>query len=267
MRGDFTPVFLGSGRCFHTMDWFRSCAELVAEPPIYITDNYGRDGLAPLLKPADSVRELLIIDPVLFKKASRVGHVWRNLLKLLLVPLQIFLLRRQLRRISAPFVFAHSTYYAFLASFCHARYSATPQGSEVLVRPQRSKFYKWFLARSVRSAAFVTVDSPAMAARLMEATGVTAQIVQNGIDIASIRALLQPDSPRNLVTSMRGIEPNYRIREILAARDATAAGTALHLCFTFVEESYLRDIRRAVRSFDVLHGRLPREALYRQIGK
>lgn len=261
MDKPLNAVFLGSGRCFHTMDWFRSCGRLTATPPVFITDNYGREGFAPLLRETDSVRELLIIDSLLPKRASSLGHKWRNLLKLALIPIQIVKLRRTLRDLRQPFVFAHSTYYAFLASFCDVPYCATPQGSEVLVRPQASRFYRYLLTRSVRHASFVTVDSVAMAGALQRLTRVTPRIVQNGIDVSKIGES-PTSSARTLVTSIRGLASNYRIVEIIEGRNQAAPAAGLNFSFPFSERDYFQKIEAMLGQSDVLHRGLSRELLY-----
>jgi hypothetical protein len=243
------------------MDWFRSCCELTAERPVFITDNYGKEGFTPLLRESDDVRELVVIDPVLPDRPSVLGHRWRNLIKLALIPLQVFKLRRALRALPRPFVFAHSTYYAFIASFCNVPYSATPQGSEVLVRPGASRFYRYMLARSVRKAAFVTVDSTAMADKLQRVAAVVPHIVQNGIDMRKIASAAAP-SDRTLVMSIRGISDNYRIDEIIRGRNQSAPSVALNFSFPFVEEGYARQIREALGPNDVMHKELSREQLY-----
>jgi hypothetical protein len=259
----FTPVFLGSGRCFHTMDWFRSCQKVAGKEPFFVTDNRGGEGFVPLLRPGDKVRELVLIDPVLFKRPNRLGHAWRNLVKLALLPLQVLRLRGALRSIPNPFVFAHSTYYAFLASFCNVPYSATPQGSEVLVRPFVSSFYRLLLLRSVRRAAFTTVDSNAMASHLVELSGICPEVIQNGIDLEGIGAGSVSINGRTRVTSIRGFEANYRIVDLLQARDQQSPTHVLDFCFPFVEGYYERKIRPLLHETDVLHGRLPRDRMYK----
>ena len=267
---EFTPVFLGSGRCFHTMDWFRSCQKISSLAPVFITDNLGGEGFIPLLGADDNVRKLVLIDHVLAKQPTRLGHAWRNLVKLALVPLQVLKLRRELHGLHNPFIFAHSTYYAFLASFCNVRYSATPQGSEVLVRPFGSRFYRSLLLRSVHHAAFTTVDSNAMAERLEKLSGVRPHVVQNGIDVSGIST--GTDGPmasqgRRLITSIRGFDANYRIVEILQAREQQAPGLTLNFCFPFVEGNYEHQIRSLVSETDILHGRLPRMQMYALLKK
>ncbi|MBX3565275.1 MAG: glycosyltransferase [Sphingomonas sp.] len=252
-------AFLGSGRCFHTDDWYRSTLKLLGRPVPFVTDNYEGDGLPTILQDSDDVRELLIIDPLIFAKSASLGHKWRNLLKLLLTPLQALLLRRQLRKLGKPFLIAHSTYYAFVASFTGAAYSSTPQGSEVLVRPA-SRLYRWLLQRSLRHARFATVDSEAMKAALERLTDTPVHIVQNGIDVAAAQRAASPR--RDLVLSIRGITENYRIAEIFASRDASAPDVALTLVYPFTEQGCFDSVQAASREDDRFLGRVDRQALY-----
>jgi hypothetical protein len=255
-------VFLGSARCFHTMDWFRSCCELAESKPLFVTDNYAKEGFKPLLRSSDAVGNLFILDPLLPNRPTAMGHRWRNLLKLAVVPLQVLKLKRLLRKLPQPFVFAHSTYYAFLASFCGVPYSATPQGSEVLVRPKGSRFYRYLLKRSVKYASFVTVDSVAMSREIERLTGVVPLVIQNGIDMRRIAAA-QDCSARTVVASVRGISSNYRIVEIIRARDASSPTIALDFSFPFVEEGYARQVQALLGVQDVMHRDLSRDDLYR----
>jgi hypothetical protein len=266
MIQSYTPVFLGSGRCFHTLDWFRSCCELNNGQPVFVTDNYGAEGFIPLLKTTDNVLELIVIDALLFKHSSTFGHRWRNFVKLMAIPFQIFKLRKILKKIDNPFVFAHSTYYAFLASFCNVRYAAFPQGSEVLVRPNKSQFYKLFLIRSIKYSTFVVVDSVAMASGLRRIANINPYIIQNGIAISEIKYDSRGEK-RDLVVSIRGFARNYRIVDILKARNLTAPNIVLNFCCPFVEETYRQEIQGLVDASDVIHGRLDRKQMYEMFKK
>ena len=262
----FTPVFLGSGRCFHTLDWFRSC-ELISSPrPIFITDNFGGEGFIPLLNSSDLVRRLIIIDPFLFKNASKLGHLWRNAVKLLLLPFQVLALRSAMKSISNPFVFSHSTYYSFIASFCNVKYSATPQGSEVLVRPHRSKLYRMILIRSLKYASFITVDSDAMKLEIIKLANISSNIIQNGINVSEILKL-QLSTSRTLITSIRGVDGNYRINEILESRNRYCVDCSINFCFPFSEDGYHKKFLRLLDKKDTIHGRLNRQKMYELLGK
>lgn len=251
-------AFLGSGRCFHTNDWYRSALHLLKRPIPFITDNYEGDDLPCLLQQKDDVRQLFIIDRLLSTKSSALGHLWRNLLKLALAPLQVLRLRRQWRALGKPFIIAHSTYYAFLASFIGARYSSTPQGSEVLVRTS-SRLYRWVLGRSLRYATFITVDSQAMKDAIACLTDRPVFIVQNGINIAAVRDL--PDQDRDIVMSIRAISGNYRILDIVAGRNASAANVSLTLTFPFTEESYFEKVTAEIAEGDSMLGRVEKDHL------
>lgn len=258
MHDGMNVAFLGSGRCFHTNDWYRSTLQLLQRPVPYITDNYEGDDLPCTLKSDDDVRELFIIDRLLSSRSSTLGHKWRNLLKLALTPLQVLRLRRHWRTLGKPFLIAHSTYYAFLASFIDAHYSATPQGSEVLVRPG-SRLYRWLLGRSLRHASFITVDSQAMKDAVARLTDQPVFIVQNGINVGAVRSLECQE--RGLVMSIRAIAENYRIREIISGRHASAPDVSLTITFPFTEETYFEKVSAAVAEGDSMLGRVEKDHL------
>lgn len=259
MQSGLNVAFLGSGRCFHTYDWYRSTLRLLRRKVPYITDNYEGDGLPRMVTRDDDVRELLIIDRLLAAKPSPLGHRWRNLLKLALAPLQVLLLKRHWYKLGQPFLIAHSTYYAFLASFTGARYSSTPQGSEVLVR-RSSRLYRWLLKRSLARASFITVDSEAMKAEIVRLTDRPVFIVQNGIPVEDVRIGAARD--RDLVMSIRAIAENYRIKEIVAGRNASCPDVALTLTFPFTSAPYLEDVRVMLAPGDSLLGRVDKDELY-----
>lgn len=264
MPSDLNIAFLGSGRCFHTFDWYRSSEILLGRQVPFITDNYEGDGLPNLFREGDDAHELLIIDRVLSPTASSIGHKWRNLVKFLAIPMQILLLRRHLARLGNPFVLAHSTYYAFLASFANVRYAAVPQGSEVLVRPS-SRLYRWLLKRSVKKAQFVTVDSEAMRTALGAFTDRPIYIVQNGINVGAVQSA--KGGPRDKAISIRAISSNYRILEIIAGRNQSSPHVPLTLTFPFTEADYLERVEQAVAPQDRMRGRVDKSELYELIAQ
>lgn len=259
MPSDLNIAFLGSGRCFHTFDWYRSSEILLSRRVPFITDNYEGDGLPTLFREGDDTHELLIIDRILSPTASMTGHKWRNLVKFLAIPLQILLLRRRLSQLGNPFVLAHSTYYAFLASFANVRYAAVPQGSEVLVRPN-SRLYRWLLKRSVKKAQFVTVDSEAMRKTLGAFTDRPIYIIQNGINVCAVQSA--KGRLRDKVISIRAISSNYRILEIIAGRNQSSPDVPLTLTFPFTEADYLELVEQAIDPQDRMRGCVDKSELY-----
>lgn len=257
-------LFLGNGRCYHTMDWFRSAQRLQPEsPPVLVTDLIEGESFVRLVRPGDCVERLLVIDGLLLQKQSRLGDLWRNAIKLLLLPLQALLLRRVVRKYPDAVIHAHSTYYAAMARASGCRYVATPQGSEVLARPYRSRFYHVFSRYAFERAACITVDSVAMQRCLKELFGLDAVIIQNGIDIDAMRETNDVVPVRNRIVSIRGIVPNYRVDMLLDARNRTLPGSAIDFCYPFDGEEYRNSIADKFIAIDRDHGRLSRPDLYR----
>jgi glycosyltransferase involved in cell wall biosynthesis len=257
-------LFLGNGRCYHTMDWFRSAQRLCPQQrPVLVTDLVEGESFQRLIVAGDQVEPLLVIDALLLRKQSRLGDIWRNLVKLLLLPIQAWRLRRIVSRYPNAVVHAHSTYYIAMARAAGCRYVATPQGSEVLARPYRSRFYKEFARYALTGARRITVDSIDMQRCLGELFGLDAIIIQNGIDIDAILERGLPGMGRDKIVSMRGIVPNYQIELLLDARNRTLPGTPIHFCYPFSGEEYRAAIARKFIAADTDLGRLSRPDLYR----
>lgn len=257
-------VFLCGARDFHAMDWFRSAQQVIPNERLCVlTDLIAGEGFHDLRRPGDRIFELFILDPMLLRTSSKLANLWRNVLKLLVFPLQVWLLRRFDRRHPDARYFCHSMYYLFLAWAASVRFVGTPQGSDVLIKPYRSAAYRYFAVRSLRAAEHVTVDSRPMRDRIRELAGVEAKIIQNGIDVRSILAVApHPNDAaapaRRFIMSMRGFTPLYRIDAIIEARNQSArtSGIPLALCYPFYEEYYRSRTLRMLRDDDRDFGRL-----------
>lgn len=259
-----TRLFLGSGRCYHTMDWFRATQELSNDsPPTFVTDLVEGEGFPRLLRETDLVHHLVVIDRLLPDTQSRLGNIWRNVVKLLFMPVQIVRFRRILRAKPNAVVYAHSTYYAALARFASSRYVATPQGSEVLVRPQRSVAYRIFARFALEGAEAITVDSPAMAEGVLQLCGRTPAVIQNGIDLVAIEARGATDVGREKVLSVRGLAPNYQIERLLDTRNKSVPELALLFAYPFAQTEYRATLSPKFRPQDRDLGSLARAELYR----
>lgn len=261
---NFTVVFLGNSRCYHTLDWFRSAQQLRPNnPPILLTDLIEGESYLKLIKPDDIVGQLLILDKFLFKRQSRFGNIWRNIMKLLAFPVQVMKLRKHLRECLNPVVHAHSMYYIALARFSSCKYVATPQGSELLVRPYRSRSYKMFARMALSRAAIITVDSEAMMESLARLCDRDAHIIQNGINLDLLYRFQKSGVVRDKIISVRGFSPNYQIETLLDARNRMASKPPIHFCYPFEELGYKTAMSRKFISEDLDLGRLPRIDLYR----
>jgi Glycosyltransferase Family 4 len=265
---DRPVIFVGNARDYHAMDWFRSAQQVCAPRPLlFVTDLIESEGHARLVGPDDPIVHLFNVDRFLLRRQSRLGHVWRNAVKFGLLPVQAWLLRRVHRRHPDAAYHAHTMYYMLACWIAGVPCVGTPQGSEILVRPRRSRVYRWFATRALRAARGVTVDSEAMARGVRELAGRDAMIVQNGIDIAAIRAAGEGKAARSGVLSVRAIDPNYRIDRVVDARDASVERPALTFCYPFREDGYRATILPRLTAADRDLGRLGRADLYREMGR
>ena len=263
-------VFLCGARDYHAMDWYRSALKLFPKREILIlTDLIAGEGFKKLINDSDSVHRLLVLDRLLFTNQSRIGNYWRNLLKLLVFPVQVILLKRFANQHPHAIYHAHSMYYLWLACAAQVPYVGTPQGSDVLIKPYKSTLYRLASRLSLRQAKSITVDSWKMAKAVNEIAGVRAVIIQNGVDIAAIsqqKLVVSSDNgSRNLVVSMRAITPLYRIEEIVRARNQAKCEQLqmLHFIYPFYESEYLSRIKGLLHDSDRDLGRVTREMMYR----
>lgn len=262
-------VFLCGARDYHAIDWYRSSLELMPNKDICIlTDLIDGEGVKKLINSTDQVYKLIIIDKFLFKRQSKIGNIWRNIVKLLVFPIQIILLKRFSKRNPNAIYHAHSMYYLFLGWAAKIDFIGTPQGSDVLVKPFKSKAYKYFAIKSLKAAKAVTVDSENMKNRVMELAQVDSHIIQNGIDIHSIIDFLMnksvKDDVRDKMVSMRGITPLYRIRELIQNRNSNEKNESFPLTFIypFVDNQYKNEVFKDVKSYDTDLGRVDRFKMY-----
>ena len=263
-------VFLCGSSDYHAMDWYRSSLELIPNKDISIlTDLIEGEGAKKLINSTDKVHKLVIIDKFLFKQKSRIGNIWRNIFKLFIFPIQIILLKQFSRHNPNTIYHAHSMYYLFLGWAAKIDFIGTPQGSDVLVKPFKSKAYKYFAIKSLKAAKAVTVDSENMKNRVMELAQVNSHIIQNGIDIQSINEylnnqIISGSKLRDKITSMRGITPLYRIRELIQKRNENKnKNFPLTFTYPFIDNQYKNEIFKDIKSIDTDLGRVERLIMYK----
>lgn len=256
-------IFVGSAKDYHTMDWYRQVRDLCPQRYVAIaTDLIESEGHARLVTPEDNVLELCIVDSLLLGTQSALGNLWRNVVKLIALPISVLKLRALARRHKGAIFHAHSMFYIMLCWAARVRFIATPMGSDVLVRPDHSALYRYFTIRSLRGAAAITVDSRALQLKIHRLCGVDSHIVQNGIDTEAVRRMVPRDARRTRVVSLRALDPNYRIVEIVKARDAAREKVDLDFIYPFDESGYAQRVKGMMTSGDRDHGRLNRNDMY-----
>lgn len=261
---------LCGARDYHALDWYH--AGLSYHPDVefvIVTDLIGGEGFKKLITESDKVYNLLILDSLLLPRQSSVGNIWRNVLKLVVLPIQVILLKRFVRNNPDFKFWAHSMYYMVLARASGLNYIATPQGSDILVKPYRSFLYKRFAIYGLENAQEISVDSIAMQNKIKILSNRFAHIIQNGIDISNIRNKTNVSEfdfrvrqKRAGILSIRGFTELYRIKEIINARNFTNETTSLTFIYPFCDEKYMASCSGLLKHSDQLMGRVEKTQMY-----
>jgi hypothetical protein len=262
-------VFLCGARDFHAMDWYKSAKELLPQRDICIlTDLIAGEGFKTLIDERDKVFKLFILDRFLLNKQSAFGNIWRNILKMLVFPRQVFLIKQFSRKNPDAIYHAHSMYYLFLAWAAGVEFVGTPQGSDILIKPYRSKLYRHYSIRSLKAAKAITVDSLKMKEKVWEIASVSSYVIQNGIDVDSINNFLSQNKndfkERTELLSIRGFTPLYRILDIALARNSSKkfAKNSLIFIYPFYENVYMKEVLKSLKPCDFDYGRVNRLEMY-----
>lgn len=257
-------MFLCGARDFHAMDWYKSAKENHRGLHVSIlTDIIVGEGFERLITSQDKVAKLIILDNFLFKSQSSVGNIWRNFVKLIALPFQVILLRKFYIQHPSAFFHAHSMYYLWLAWLANVPFIGTPQGSDILIKPYRSKIFKWLSVRSMQCAIAVTVDSEKMSEGVKKISDVSAHIIQNGIDIKAINLFFENknDKKKERILSLRGFTQLYRIDEIVKIRNLVNPLRSITFIYPFFENTYRDSINLKVIDLDL--GRVSRLEMYK----
>lgn len=261
-------VFLCGARDYHAMDWYRSAQKLLENLDVSVlTDLIGGEDYKILVTHNDRINKLLIIDKFLFRKQSHFGNKWRNFFKLLVLPIQVIKLIKYNNKNKGTIYHAHGMYYMFLAYIAGVEYIGTPQGSEILVRPFKSKIYRWLAKKSLKFAKSITVDSLAMSRIIKQIADKEAIIIQNGIDVESILEYTKrnPNVERTKYCSIRAMTELYRIKQIVDARNMSVKYNKIPLNFIypFYEINYKNNVMSTSKEFDNDLGRIDRISMYK----
>ena len=266
-------VFVCSTKDFHAIDWYKSAKKICKLNPYILTDSKSSEGFKNLLNKKDIVFNLFLIDKLLFKRMSRIGNIWRNLIKLILLPLQVYLLKRFNKKYPNNLYYAHTMYFIWACHFAGLEFIGTPQGSEILVRTFKSIPYKYLSSIAIKSALFITCDSKKMAERIFQISKIKPLIIQNGIDIKLINKINKSNKKffkrKKAIVSFRGLSPLYRTEEIFKSRELIKDDKKIpiHLIYPFSEKDYKNEIISNLKPFDKDLGKLSQARLLEQFNQ
>ena len=213
-------VFLCGVHDFHAMDWYRRALENLDNINIFIlTDLIRCENFKVLIKENDIVFKLIILDKFLFSKQSSLGNSWRHLVKILVLPFQIYLIKKFLKQYPKSIFYAHSMYYIWLARFAGIEYVGRPQGSDILIKPFKSRIFRILTKEAINNSKAIIVDSNLMYKNIKRfANQKKVCVIPNGIDLNTIQKLTESRENKNnrkSIISIRGLTELYRIHEIV----------------------------------------------------
>ncbi|MCW8899125.1 MAG: glycosyltransferase family 4 protein [Gammaproteobacteria bacterium] len=264
MTNNNTIIILGGARDFHAIDSYRAVRKLCPERTvIFVTDLFGGEGYPNLAKADDNIKTLLVIDDFLCSKFSIIGNYWRNIIKVLVTPIQVIKLRHIIKVSKCSIVHAHPMYYMFLCWLARVPFVGTPQGDEMFFRPKRSRLYKYIASKVLRAAKAVVIDSYQMKDAVKKISGVDAFVIQNGVNVDEITSNYSLSIKRVKITSIRGMEDLYRINDIVLARNNLAPELKLTFIYPFYDSEYLPKCRNLLMPQDDDLGRLNKDDMYK----
>lgn len=266
-------VFLCGARDFHAMDWYRRSLEELNNINIFIlTDLIQGENFKKLITSKDIIFKLIILDNLLFKDQSLLANKWRHIIKIIVFPIQVYLIRKFSKNYPNSIFYAHAMYYIWLAKFSGVEYVGRPQGGDVITKPFRSRFFKYLSIKGINSAKAIIVDSSLMNESIKKFTNNNnVYVIPNGIDLRSIKNIqnIKKKIKRNYIVSIRGFCDNYRIRNILISRSSSrnSALMPIQFIYPFYEKVYKNDVKKLFIEEDNDISRLDKIELYRTLLK
>ena len=181
-------------------------------------------------------------------------------MKLLILPVQVFKLKKIFNDYKPAIVHAVPMYYMFLCYIARIPFVGTPQASEILIRSKKSKLYKYFAKKILKNCSSVIVDSKAMVKEIKNETGINSLLIKNGFNTKL--ALKKSKARRGKIISIRGIQENYKILDIIKTRNNSKIKMPIDFIYPFYDSDYLKKVRNSLSSKDNLIGKLQRSELY-----
>tara|TARA_B100000886_G_scaffold339408_1_gene304807 strand:- start:7576 stop:8703 length:1128 start_codon:yes stop_codon:yes gene_type:complete len=262
-------VFLCGARDFHAMDWYRRSLDELTNINIYIlTDLIEGEKFKKLITSKDKVFKLIILDNFLFRDQSLIAHLWRRIIKIIVFPLQVLLIKRFSKKFPNTIFYSHGMYYIWLSKFSGVDFVGRPQGNDILTNPFKSKLYKFLSIKSMQSAKSIILDSFLMSKIIKKITNkkINVSVVPNGIDLNTIKKLNNKTfkNYRKNIVSIRGFAENYRIENILLSRaySKKTAATPIQFIYPFYDLNYKNHLKNLFIKEDKDISRLNKNELY-----
>ena len=254
--------FIGDAEDFHVVDKFNQATRVLKDKEIFLfsgisieTNELG----STLVNDANVVNYDLSC--ILFLKSFKNSQFTKNVIKALLYPLQIILLKFLKWRNPDSIFHAFTMYYAVLCYFTRLDCVVTPQASEILHRIDSSKIYRFFAIRALSHATNIIVDSQQMQIKLKK-YGINSLVFKNGFDAQKLLMSSTKVYERNLIVSIRGLRALYRIDRIFDARDTLSRAIGIHLIYPASDLDYKKKLKSRLLKIDKDVGTLNKSSMY-----
>ena len=257
-------AFVCGGKDFHAMDKFHLTAKTLGyDKVLLITDSFESEHQKSLIKRKYyKVIKLYILDQFIPTDYSMISNIWRNVLKIVILPFQVMRLRHIYKKYKFYIIHATPIYYMLLCYFSSVPYIGTPQASEILQRADKSKLYKYFSKKAITGANKIIVDSISMRDKIKKDYGIDSLLIKNGFDVSLALNFQNQEKKRSRVLSLRSFFSDNRINNIILARNRSAMKQKIDFIFPQKDKNYLNNITKIFSIDDEMHGMLPKEKLY-----
>jgi len=256
-------IFLCGARDFHAYDWYSEVKKIYPGQIEIFTDMIASEGFDKLVNNSDKIKNLFIIDSLLLSKQGKLSDLWRNIIKVIVLPLQVFLLRRYIKKENCNYiVHCHAMYYIVLAYLAGIDYVSTTQGSELLIRAKKSFFYKYFSSKALIGSKSILVDSKKLKDEIYNNINRDALIIQNGVDTKSCLSYTNNLTVRDIILSNRSITELYNIKDLIVSRNKSFSNFPIEFIYPQYDNVYLSACIQLSRHNDKFHGRLNKNDMY-----
>ena len=256
-------IIFGSVRDYHAVDWYLNLYK-INRNLIFVSDCNCGEGIENQMPKSHSYIQLIPLDNLLLGSQSKFANLWRNTLKILILPLNSILFLTICFLLKPRMIHAHPLYYGLICKLLNKKYIVSPQGSEILVRAKKNYLYKFFAGFILKGAKKITTDSNMMKKTINNLYKLDSYVVQYGVDISSIlkikeKNLLLKDE---YLLSFRAIYENYRILEIVKSRNKSCPNKPIYFVYPSFDSLYINEVKKYLKPFDKLLGKVEKEKLY-----
>tara|TARA_Y100000589_G_C27146339_1_gene626999 strand:- start:197 stop:1285 length:1089 start_codon:yes stop_codon:yes gene_type:complete len=255
-------TFICSAVDFHALDKVQLTSRLHKGNVRILTDMVELDKEQQTLANTIPVHHLFLINRFQHRRHSRFAHVWRNIVKIICIPIQVVMIKKFHKNYPNETFHALTMYYMLLCYLSRIPFIGTPQGCEIINRPNKSFLYKIIATKVLKKAKTVIVDSRRMQSRVFSLAKVKSLVLKNGFNTTSITKKEYCKKKIYTIVSIRILGDLYQIKEIVKARDCSKNQHSINFLYPDADHDYKVELFKETLHDDKDMGSLDRESLY-----